>query len=109
MKTSIPKITEAEFLKQVIQLAKLHGWICAHFRPGMNRRGKWQTAVAGDGVGFPDVILLRKGRIIAAELKVGHNKTTAEQDVWLRRFQEAGAAAYVFRPENWDSIESILE
>jgi hypothetical protein len=54
----LPTITEAEFLAQVLQLAKLCGWLTAHFRPAKTAHG-WRTAVQGDGAGWPDLVLLR--------------------------------------------------
>jgi hypothetical protein len=73
----------------------------------MNRRGKWQTAVQGDGAGFPDLILLRGERIIAAELKVGKGRATNEQLAWLDAFG-AACDAYLWRWEDWDSIVETL-
>lgn len=106
---TVAKLTEAGFQRQVLQLAKLRGWRSAHFRPSMNRRGEWQTAVAGDGAGFPDLLLVRGNRLIVAELKVGKNKTTPEQRVWLAAFEDAGVPAYVWRPEDFDELMKVLE
>lgn len=106
---SKPKISEAEFTKQVLHLARLRGWRTAHFRPGMTQSGNWVTAVQGDGKGFPDLILIRDGEILAIELKVGNNRTTPEQDAWLSAFGSAGASVGVWRPEDWDYIKSTLE
>jgi len=100
-------MTEAEFLSQVIQLARLYHWRVSHFRPGRTARGGWRTAVQGDA-GFPDLVLVRE-RVVMAELKVGRNKTTPEQDAWLRAFNEAGVLAVVWRPEDWNEIREILE
>jgi hypothetical protein len=106
MKTAL---SEADFLRQVLQLAKLRGWRTAHFRPLRTANGSWRTAVQGDGAGFPDLLLLRGTRIIAAEMKVGKGKVTPEQDKWIKAFLDAGASAYVWYPENWKDIERILE
>jgi hypothetical protein len=100
-------ISEEEFLNQVIDLANLHGWRAAHFRPAKTNRG-WRTAMQGDK-GFPDLVLLKDGKLVVPELKVGRNKTTADQDEWLRRFRECGAIAEVWRPEDWERIKAILE
>ena len=103
------KITEAQFLAQVIQLAKLRSWRVAHFRPAMTRTGRWVTAVQGDGKGFPDLLLLRGKTQIVCELKVGNRGLTEEQQEWIAAFQETGVRAYCWRPSDWDSIEWILE
>jgi hypothetical protein len=100
--------TEAAFTAQVIGYARLMGWRSAHFRPGMNARGQWMTAVQGDGAGFPDLILARGPRLVVAELKVGRNKPTAEQKKWLAAFEAAGVPAYTWRPADWPEIEDVL-
>jgi len=99
-------ITEAEFTAQVIAFARLHGWRVAHFRAARTAKG-WRTPVQGDGKGFPDLILVSKC-VIVAELKVGSNKPTAEQDAWLWAFTLAGVPAYIWRPSDWDEIELVL-
>jgi hypothetical protein len=103
-----PRITEAEFLGQVLALTRLCGWRTAHFRPARTVAG-WRTAVAGDGRGFPDLLLLRGERIIAAELKVPPNKLAAEQEEWLAAFRAAGVPAFVWVPTDWAAIEAELQ
>lgn len=104
--------TEAEFMRQVIALASLHHWRVAHFR-GVRVQRKdgsvyYQTPVQADGAGWPDLILVRGERIIAAELKVGKNRTTAEQDAWLSWLAAAGVDTWVWRPDDWPTIEEVL-
>lgn len=99
-------ITETEFLAQVLQLAKLRGWRTLHIRPGRTARG-WRTPVQGDGVGFPDLLLIRGAVLIVAELKVGKNQTTPEQKEWLRAFLPF-AKVRVWTPADWEQIEREL-
>ena len=102
------QISEATFTKQVIQLARVLGWLSAHFRPGMTKRGGWVTAVSGDGVGFPDLILLRHNRRIMAELKAAKGKVTPEQEAWLESAKRAEFEVYIWRPSDIDEIERVL-
>lgn len=102
-----PKISENEFLSQVIKFASLNGWKCAHFRASLNRRGKWQTAVQADGAGFPDLVLVRE-RVIWAELKSENGKQTNEQVDWYTWLQDADQEVYVWRPSDWPNIEALL-
>jgi hypothetical protein len=53
-----------------------YGWRAAHFRPARTAKG-WRTPVAADGAGFPDLVLVRRTRIVAAELKSGRVTRTA--------------------------------
>lgn len=101
-------ITEAEFQQQVIQLAQLRGFSVAHFRPARTSRG-WRTPVQGNGRGFPDLIMCRGNRLVAAELKSATGKLTAEQSDWLVALANAGVECYVWRPSDWDEIEETLQ
>lgn len=112
-KSKLPKITENEFTAQVIQLAQACGWRVAHFRPARTATG-WRTAVQGDGKGFPDLVLAHKerGRVIFAELKVGNNKPSPEQNDWLQTLAavsiSAGVSVYLWTPDDWPEIEREL-
>jgi hypothetical protein len=91
-------MTEAQFLTQVKQLAELMGWRVYH-----TLRSK------GSDKGFPDLVMLRDGRQVVAELKVGSNRATAAQLAWLQDFAEVpGVEAHLWTPELWDHITEIL-
>jgi hypothetical protein len=100
-------MTEEEFLRQVLKLARLCGWRSYHPRPGRTAAG-WRTPVQGDGSGFPDVILLRGDRCLVAELKTDSRSPTPEQRAWLAAFNAAGIVAAVWRPRDWRHIEREL-
>jgi hypothetical protein len=99
--------SEAEFRRQVIQLAKLLGWRVAGFRPGQNRRGKWATAMQGH-IGWPDLFLVKGTVALALELKVGKRKATPEQCAWLDALEYAGIVTAIVRPSDWPWIEAKL-
>lgn len=101
-------IPETAFQQQVLALAKLRGWLTAHFRPGMDRRGNWSTAVAGDGSGFPDTILIRGTRLVIAELKSESGRVAPEQRAWLDAWRQTGAEVFVWRPSDFPAIEEAL-
>lgn len=104
---TMPKISESEFLDQVIALAHVYRWFCVHFRPARTADG-WRTAVSGDGKGWPDVFAVSGSQRWAAELKVGKNKPTGEQTEWLKRLETAGIPAYLWTEIDWPEIESVL-
>jgi hypothetical protein len=102
------RLTEADFLRQVVELAHLLGWRVAHFRPALTARG-WRTPVQGDGAGFPDLVMTRRDRCIAAELKReqgGH--VTDDQRAWLAAFDAAGLETAIWRPSDFDQIAEEL-
>lgn len=109
MKTSSLKQSEADFQRAVIQLAQVTGWRVAHFRPAQNARGDWRTPVAADGAGWPDLVLVRGHRLLFRELKTEAGKLTLEQLAWGEALKAAGADWGVWRPSDWDIIESALK
>jgi len=98
--------SEAEFQREVVTFAQSRGWIVAHFRPSLNSRGEWQTAVAADGEGFPDLVMVRD-RIIWAELK-NRTNLSENQKRWRDAIQKAGGEWYLWRPKHWDELKKVL-
>ena len=106
---SYEQISEEAFTAQVIHLARWFGWKVAHFRPAMTKRGRWVTAVQGDGAGFPDLVLVRANRLIFAELKAERGRLAPKQEAWLESLKNAGMQACLWRPGDIDQIERILK
>lgn len=102
------KISEAAFQKQVLTYAALTGWRSAHFRTCMNARGDYRTAVAGDGKGFPDLVLVRD-RVIYAELKRDGEKLRPDQELWRDALTAAGAEWHMWTPAQWDDVIAALK
>lgn len=102
-----PDLDEAAFTRRVLELAAGRGWLRFHARPARTRSG-WRTPVAGDGVGFPDLVLVRGGRLVVAELKAGRNAPTAAQRRWLAALAAAGAEVYVWKPRDWPAVLAAL-
>jgi hypothetical protein len=101
-------IRERDFEDRVIAEAKLRGWLCAHFRPAMNRRGRWSTPMQGHP-GFPDVVMVRPPRVIFAELKAEKGRVSPDQQTWLEGLGGcAGVETYLWRPSDSDAISQVL-
>lgn len=102
-------VRETDFQTAVIDLAHVHGWIAAHFRPAQTPTGQWITPVAADGKGFPDLVLAHpKHGVLFRELKSDHGRLTREQRDWLTVLRRAGADAAVWRPCDWPTIMQRL-
>ena len=105
--------SEAEFQQRVIDLAHSLGYKVAHFRAVRIARANGQTyyatPVAADGEGFPDLILVGHGRIMAWELKVKPNKASEAQLEWIESFRQAAFDAAVYYPEDWERIVRVLK
>jgi len=92
-----PAVPESEFLQQVKDLAKLCGWLVYHT---LDSRGS--------DAGFPDLVLVRRGRVVFAELKSETGKATPMQQRWLIELGNAGAAVHLWRPSDWPQIEAVI-
>lgn len=108
----IAGMSEAEFSKIVIDIAQLNGFRVAHFRAAKVTRGgveKYETPIAADGKGFPDLVLAKAGRpVIYAELKSESGKVRPEQVEWLELLRLTPSQVFVWRPSQLDEITRIL-
>lgn len=105
--SAIPEL-EKDFQGAVVDMARLSGWRVAHFRPARTKHG-WKTPVSADGVGFPDLILVRGDRLVIAELKSDTGKVSDEQTVWLDAFAEVpNLEVFVWRPREWSEVVETL-
>jgi len=97
------RVTEKEFQDAVIALAKLRGWLVAHFRPARTEHG-WRTPMQGDK-GFPDLVLARSGVVLFVELKVKGRRITPGQATWGAAI---GDQWRVWRPADIETIRKEL-
>ena len=82
--------SEAELQSNVLQLAGHLGWLSYH--PFDSRRS---------AAGFPDLVLVRGDRLIAAELKRERGRPTSEQRHWLAALAAVTtASAHLWRPSD---------
>ncbi len=92
-------MTGGELQAAIVEAARMLGWRVAHFRAARTAHG-WRTPVAADGAGWPDLCLVRE-RIIFAEIKGDGDRVRPDQQAWLDTLAAAGAAVYVWRPQDW--------
>ena len=114
---TIPQ-TESEFEVAVVDLARIHHWVVAGFRPArVTRQGRetWETPVKYDGKGWVDLVLVRsvlskeRGRILFIELKSEKGQLSPEQEEWARTITAAGGEWYCWRPSKWQEVEVALK
>lgn len=89
-------MTEDDWQSFVLDLAHTCGWLVFHARPAQTGRG-YRTAVAADGEGFPDLVLVRRGQVLVRELKLDDTYPSLPQKRWLNELGPAGA---VWRPRD---------
>ena len=99
-------LSEKEFQTQVIDLARICGWIVAHFHDSRKQvtRANGQKFFIGDkdAKGFPDLVIARPPTVMFWEMKKELGKTTPEQDEWLTVLRTCNLEARVVRPSDWD-------
>lgn len=93
-------MTEDDLLTNVLDTAAACRWLAHHSRPAVDRSGRWATHLQGNR-GLPDLILARRGHVVAAELKRMGGKPTAAQRHWLAAM--AGVAEWP-----WDDGHTVL-
>ncbi len=113
------KLSEVEFQRTVMEMAKALGWRVYHNRKTARRRRDGSivhhTSYSGDG-GFPDLVLARAGKIIIAELKSERGKPSGDQVLWFTALGGLGDAnafsdlvgVYLWKPSDMDKIEERL-
>jgi hypothetical protein len=95
-----PRLTEKAFAGQVIQYARLMGWLVVHH---------WISVRSEPG--FPDLCMVRGGRLVVAELKSLTGRLSPAQEQWLGALGAVPCCeVYVWRPtdEDWAIIERVL-
>lgn len=107
------KLTEKQFQATVVNLATILGWGPIYHTFDSRRSNP----------GFPDLVLLRGGELIFAELKTDTGKLTDAQKRWiasLRLVRERltritgqddrlPIEVHIWRPRDWEALQARLQ
>lgn len=95
------EMTEKDLQRAVVQLAEVYGYRRSYHTYDSRRSAK----------GFPDLVLVGRGRVIFAELKSERGKVSPEQQGWLEDLGEIGGNvhAYLWRPSDLEQIPEALK
>jgi hypothetical protein len=89
---------ERHFQREFVKYVELFGWL-VYFVPDSRMCRS----------GFPDIVLLRPGRLVIVELKMPGNNTSPEQKLWLKLFSMIpGVETYVWWPDDIPIIKARL-
>ena len=90
---------ERDWQAYIIRRARAAGWRCYHTYD--SRRSE---------PGFPDLVCVRPGRLVFAELKTTHGRVTEAQSEWLDALRQTGQAeVYLWRlPADQAELEAVL-
>lgn len=105
-------MSEQELLDAIVQAAKLHGWMVAHFRPALTAKG-WRTPMQGDP-GYPDLTLARKGEVLFIECKSQKGRETPEQQAWAKALDyptphNGECRSLLVHPRDLDHVLALLK
>lgn len=101
-------VREADFQRQVLDLAHYLGWRSNHVRKSTVRQGKWATSTSC--VGWPDLTLWHPRRgIIFVELKAEKGRVSPAQHEVLESLAAAGGRTFTWQPKDWPEIEAVLK
>lgn len=95
--------TEREFQRTVVQYARLRNWWVWH-----------DTDSRKNAAGWPDLVLVRDGTLVFAELKSARGRVRPAQAAVLALLEAVAAKAggavrvCVWRPADWGTIEEVL-
>lgn len=92
------KLTEKQFQQRIVDLCRVLGLKCYHTYDS-------RKSVPG----FPDLVIVGPNRLIFAELKSSTGVVSAAQQDWIDSLIAAGQDAYIWQPEDWPVIESMLK
>jgi hypothetical protein len=112
------EMIEKDLLREVMRFARANGWNVSHFGNSVKfvRKGdSYLTLPDKDAVGFPDLVMVREGVLVFAELKSEKGRIRDEQALWIADLHEVakrnpGVSMYLWRPEHWESgaIQELL-
>jgi Holliday junction resolvase len=92
-------VPEREFQRQITDLADLTGWRWFHAYD--SRRSP---------AGFPDLVLVRRGRLLFFEVKSASGRISRPQAAWLLDLaQVPGVVALAVRPSDWPKVQRLLQ
>lgn len=95
--------SEKDLERAVVELAILNSWLVYHTRDSR-----------GSVAGFPDLVLVREGELIFAELKTEKGKLSSAQQQWLAMLatvsdeSDPQVRVCLWKPQDWKTIEQVL-
>lgn len=97
------KVTEADLLRTVVELAAWSGCLVHHCRPAFSIKG-WRTPIQGDR-GFPDLVIVHpRHGIVFVELKAVSGRLSGEQELWHLKLVGQNAMWACWTPNELDDI-----
>lgn len=99
-KTAAGQMLESALQSNILDLATRLQWMSYHTHDSRRSQPGW-----------PDLAMVRRGRLIIAELKQERGRPTAKQAEWLAALRLVpNVEVYLWRPSDWfaDRIRQVL-
>jgi hypothetical protein len=90
-------VNEAQFQRQVLQIAAMYGWRVYHTHDSRRSNPGW-----------PDLVLCKPPRVLFVELKSETGRLRLEQAQWLSDLAACGMETDVWRPQRLSEIAGSL-
>jgi hypothetical protein len=97
MSSMKPMMTEAQFQQRITDLCDWLGLKWHH-----------ETDSRKSKKGFPDLVICGPNHLIWVELKSNRGRVTKAQQEWLDALEAANQQAFVWRPDDWPTIQKML-
>ncbi len=101
------RLSESAFQTCLVNWARKHGWLVHHARTARESSGRYATPIQGDK-GFPDLVLVKEGRVVFAELKSERGRIKPDQVRWRDAITKGAVEYYLWRPSDWERILEVL-
>lgn len=108
---ALPRLSEADWQVQVLELAALYRWTVLHVgdarREVVDQDGGRHLVGDAQAAGLPDLLLIRE-RVLWRELKTDRGPVRPAQRRVLEQLRAAGADAGIWRPRDVDLVVAEL-
>ena len=92
------QMSEAEFMASVVDAAQKLSWRCFHDYDSRRSNPGW-----------PDLVCVRDGKLLALELKAKKGRVRPGQIEWIAELADVpGVTALIARPDDWDQVLALL-
>ena len=100
--------SEADVQSTVTASLDLYRYRWTHFRPAINKRGHYQTALSGSP-GWPDIAATNGKVFMVIEVKSEKGVLSAEQLIWRVMLENSGVEYWLIRPSSVDEFIRRLQ